>query len=55
LLFQAIPSGLAGVTQIDLTVPSGVAAGPQQVVVTVGSVASPALSLTIAAAPAAGQ
>ena len=47
LLFQAIPYGLAGVTQIDLTVPADAAAGPQQVVVTVGGVAAPALSLTV--------
>jgi len=47
LLFQAIPYGLAGVTQIDLTVPADATAGPQQVVVTVGGVAAPALSLTV--------
>jgi uncharacterized protein (TIGR03437 family) len=50
VLFQAIPYGLAGATQIDLIVPAGAGPGPQQLVVTVGGVAAPALNLTIAAA-----
>jgi uncharacterized protein (TIGR03437 family) len=49
LLFQGVPYGLAGVTQIDLIVPDGVASGPQQVVVTVGGVAAPPLTLTVTA------
>jgi uncharacterized protein (TIGR03437 family) len=47
LLFQAIPYGLAGATQIDLVVPSGAAIGPQQVVVMVGGVAAPPINLSI--------
>jgi len=47
LLFQAIPYGLAGATQIDLVVPTGVATGSQQVVVTVGGVAAPPIDLSI--------
>jgi uncharacterized protein (TIGR03437 family) len=47
ILFQAIPPGLAGETQINAIVPSGVASGPQQVVVTVGGIAAPPVSLTI--------
>jgi uncharacterized protein (TIGR03437 family) len=49
VLFQAIPNGLAGATQIDVTVPAGSGLGTQQVVVTVGGVAAQALSLTILA------
>jgi len=49
VLFQAIPNGLAGATQIDFTVPAGVGSGPQQVLVTVGGVAATGLNLTIAA------
>jgi uncharacterized protein (TIGR03437 family) len=49
-LFAGIPYGLAGTTQIDVIVPSGIPAGPQQLVVTVGGVAAPALELTIATA-----
>jgi uncharacterized protein (TIGR03437 family) len=49
VLFQAIPNGLAGATQIDFTVPSGAPLGPQQVVVTVGNVAAPPVNLTITA------
>jgi uncharacterized protein (TIGR03437 family) len=48
VLFQAIPSGLAGVTQIDFTIPTGAPLGSQQVVVTVGGVAAPAVNLTVA-------
>lgn len=46
--FIGIPSPLVGVTQINVTVPSGIPAGVQPVVVTVGGVASPAATLTIA-------
>jgi uncharacterized protein (TIGR03437 family) len=46
-LFVGIPSGLAGVTQINFTVPAGLAAGPQPVVVTVGGAASPAVNVKI--------
>jgi uncharacterized protein (TIGR03437 family) len=49
VLFQAIPYGLAGVTQIDFTIPSGALLGPQQVVVTVGGVAAPGVNLTVTA------
>jgi len=45
--FVGIPTGLAGVTQINFTVPAALAAGPQPVVVTVGGVASPAVNLKI--------
>jgi uncharacterized protein (TIGR03437 family) len=47
IAFIGIPSGLVGVTQINYTIPAGVPAGVQPVVVTVGSVASPAANLTI--------
>lgn len=45
--FEGIPNGLAGVTQIDFTIPVDAPAGPQQVVVTVGGVAAPPVGLTI--------
>lgn len=45
--FIGIPSGLVGVTQIDYEVPSGVSAGVQSVVVTVGGVPSPAAKLNV--------
>jgi uncharacterized protein (TIGR03437 family) len=44
--FAGIPD-LVGVTQINFTVPTGVPVGPQPVVVTVGSVSSPPVTLTI--------
>jgi uncharacterized protein (TIGR03437 family) len=47
IAFIGIPSGLVGVTQINYTVPAGVPAGLQPVVVTVGGAASPAANLTI--------
>jgi uncharacterized protein (TIGR03437 family) len=47
VLFQAIPYGLAGETQIDFTILSGTPTGPQQVVVTVGGVAAPGVNLTV--------
>jgi uncharacterized protein (TIGR03437 family) len=50
VLFQAIPNGLAGATQIDFTVPTGAPAGPQQVIVTVGGVAAAPVNLTVLAA-----
>jgi uncharacterized protein (TIGR03437 family) len=45
--FIGIPSGLAGVTQINVQVPSGIATGSQPVVVTVGGVASAPAMITI--------
>ena len=50
VLFAGIPSGLAGVTQINFTVPANAPVGNQQVVVTVGGVASPPVNLTVTAA-----
>jgi uncharacterized protein (TIGR03437 family) len=51
LLFQGIPNGLAGVTQIDLAVPSTAPTGPQQVIVTVGGVPAQPVNLTIGNGP----
>jgi uncharacterized protein (TIGR03437 family) len=45
--FIGIPSGLAGVTQINYQVPSGLSTGPQPVVVTVGGFASQTATLTV--------
>jgi uncharacterized protein (TIGR03437 family) len=45
--FIGIPAGLVGVTQVNVQVPSGVAAGVQPVVVTVGGVASAPATVTI--------
>ena len=45
--FIGIPPGLVGVTQINVQVPNGIAAGVQPVVVTVDGVASPPATLTI--------
>lgn len=45
--FIGIPSGLVGVTQINFTVPAGIAPGVQPVVVTVGSASSPPATMTI--------
>ena len=47
IVFAGIPSGLAGATQINFTVPSGLKPGVQPVVVTVGGVASPPVNLTV--------
>lgn len=47
VLFQAIPAGLAGETQINLQIGADIPTGPQQVVVTVGGVAAPAVNLTV--------
>jgi uncharacterized protein (TIGR03437 family) len=49
LLFDGIPSGLAGTTQIDFQVPANVPTGKQPVVVTVGGVASPPIFLNVTA------
>ena len=49
ILFNGIPTGFAGVTQINFTVPSTVAPGPQPVVVTVGGVRSQSVTLTVTA------
>jgi len=38
--FIGVPSGLAGVTQINFTIPAKIATGPQQVIVAVGAVQS---------------
>ena len=45
--FLGIPWGLVGVTQINVTVPTGIATGPQPVVVTVGGIASPPATITV--------
>ena len=45
--FIGITSGLVGVTQINFTVPAGIAPGVQPVVVTVGSASSPPATMTI--------
>jgi uncharacterized protein (TIGR03437 family) len=45
--FIGIPSGLAGVTQINVQVPTGISTGAQAVVVTVGGIASAAATITI--------
>jgi uncharacterized protein (TIGR03437 family) len=49
-LFWGIPSGFIGVTQINFTVPANAPLGPQDVVVTVGGVASNAVRVTVNAA-----
>jgi len=45
--FVGIPPGLVGVTQINFEVPQSVATGPQQVVVTIGGVASAPATLNV--------
>ena len=45
--FIGIPWALVGVTQINVTVPTGIPTGPQPVVVTIGGVASPAATITV--------
>jgi uncharacterized protein (TIGR03437 family) len=47
ITFVGIPSGLVGVTQINFVVPSNVPSGLQPVVVTVGTVSTPAAYITI--------
>jgi uncharacterized protein (TIGR03437 family) len=49
VLFAGIPSGLAGLTQIDIVAPSNAPPGEQDLVVTVGGVPAPAIKLTITA------
>ena len=49
IVFAGIPSGLAGVTQINFIVPANAPAGVQPVVVTVGGVASPPVNLNVVA------
>ena len=45
--FVGIPSGLVGVTQINFTIPAGVASGVQPVVVTVGNASSNTATITV--------
>jgi uncharacterized protein (TIGR03437 family) len=45
--FAGIPPGLAGVTQINFTVPKNAKPGPQDVVVTIGGVSSPPVTLNV--------
>ena len=45
-----MPSGFVGVTQINFQVPANAPLGKQDVVVTVGGVASNAVSVTVTAA-----
>jgi uncharacterized protein (TIGR03437 family) len=52
LLFNGIPSGLAGATQIDFQIPASVPAGKQPIVVTVGGVPAPAIFLNVTASAA---
>lgn len=47
LLFVGVPPGLAGVTQINFTVAPSTPLGSQDVVVTVGDVASPPVKLNV--------
>jgi uncharacterized protein (TIGR03437 family) len=47
IAFIGIPSGLVGVTQINYEVPANTRVGVQQVVVTVGGVASQPANLTV--------
>lgn len=47
VLFQAIPNGLAGATQINFTISPNTPLGPQQVVVSVGGVPAPPVPLTV--------
>jgi uncharacterized protein (TIGR03437 family) len=47
LTFVGIPPGLVGVTQINFQIPPDAAPGAQQVIVTVGNVASAPVTLTV--------
>lgn len=47
VVFAGIPAGLVGVTQVNFTVPAGVAAGVQPLVVKVGGVESAPASFTV--------
>ena len=49
LYFAGVAPGLVGVTQIDFAVPASAPLGPQQVVVTVGGVATQVFMLTVLA------
>jgi uncharacterized protein (TIGR03437 family) len=50
LTFVGTPIGVAGITQINFTIPAAVPVGPQPVVVNVGGVASASVTLNITAA-----
>ena len=50
LLFAGVPTGLAGVMQINFTVPANAPLGPQPVVVTVGGIPTNTVTLNITAA-----
>jgi uncharacterized protein (TIGR03437 family) len=45
--FVGIPSGLVGVTQINFTIPPGLAPGPQPVIVTVGTAQSQTAQIAV--------
>ncbi|HXJ42190.1 MAG TPA: hypothetical protein VNH18_23125, partial [Bryobacteraceae bacterium] len=45
--FTGITPGIAGVTQINFTVPDGIPAGVQPVVISVGGVPAPPVNVTI--------
>jgi uncharacterized protein (TIGR03437 family) len=47
IAFAGIPSGLAGATQINFTIPPNAPLGVQPVVVTVGGIPSPAATITV--------
>ena len=47
IAFIGIPSGLAGVTQVNFTVPTDAPLGTQPVVVTVGNASSPPVNFTV--------
>jgi len=47
ITFVGIPSGLVGVTQVNFVIPSNAPSGRQPVVVTVGTVSTPAAYITI--------
>jgi uncharacterized protein (TIGR03437 family) len=49
LLFDGIPNGMAGATQINFQIPASVPVGRQPIVVTVGGVAAPAIFLNVTA------
>jgi uncharacterized protein (TIGR03437 family) len=45
--FVGIPPGEVGAAQINYQIPSGLAAGAQPVIVSIGGVSSPAATITI--------
>ncbi len=45
--YIGIPNGLVGVTQVNFTVPANVPLGPQQIVITIGGVASAPATFTV--------